>query len=219
MVLRLASGSVLPASAARKRSRASTCTSGMLKWPRNSDTTSLASSCRSRPLSTKMQVSWSPIASWISTAATEQSTPPDSPQMTRPLPTWARILAISADRKCAMRPVARQAGDAAHEVADQLAAARACAPPRGGTARRRACASRRRWPRTARPSTRRPPEAGRQARDAVAVAHPHGVALALLPQPSNSAVSPVISISARPNSRWWPPSTPPPSCATMVCSP
>ena len=54
-------------------------------------------------------------------------------------------------------PVARQAGDAAHEVADQLAARAACAPPRGGTARRRACASRRRWRRTARPSTRRPP--------------------------------------------------------------
>jgi hypothetical protein len=29
-----------------------------------------------------MQVSWSPIASWISTAATEESTPPDRPQIT-----------------------------------------------------------------------------------------------------------------------------------------
>ena len=136
---------------------ASTCTSGMLKWPRNSDTTSLASFRRSRPWSTKMQVSWSPIASWISTAATALSTPPDRPQMTRPLPTWARILAISAGAEVRHGPVARQAGDAAHEVADQLAAAWACAPPRGGTARRRACASRRRWRRTARPSRRRPP--------------------------------------------------------------
>ena len=49
-----------------------------------------------------MQVSWSPIASWISTAATALSTPPDSPQMTRPLPTCARILAISLERKCAI---------------------------------------------------------------------------------------------------------------------
>ena len=49
-----------------------------------------------------MQVSWSPIASWISTAATARSTPPDSPQMTRPLPTCARIFAISLERKCAM---------------------------------------------------------------------------------------------------------------------
>ena len=49
-----------------------------------------------------MQVSWSPTASWISTAATALSTPPESPQITRPLPTWARILAISLDLKCAM---------------------------------------------------------------------------------------------------------------------
>ena len=37
--------------------------------------------------------------------------------------------------------------------------------------------------------------------------------------PSNRADSPVTSNSARPNSRWWPPSTLPPSWATMVCSP
>ncbi len=42
---------------------------------------------RIRPGSTKTQVSWSPIASWISTAATERSTPPERPQITRPLPT------------------------------------------------------------------------------------------------------------------------------------
>ena len=35
----------------------------------------------------------------------------------------------------------------------------------------------------------------------------------------NRAVSPVTSNSARPNSRWCPPSTPPPICSTMVCSP
>jgi hypothetical protein len=35
-------------------------------------------------VSTKTQVSWSPIASWISTAATELSTPPDRPQITGP---------------------------------------------------------------------------------------------------------------------------------------
>jgi hypothetical protein len=49
-----------------------------------------------------MHVSWSPMASWISTAATALSTPPERPQITRPLPTWARILAISVDLKCAM---------------------------------------------------------------------------------------------------------------------
>ncbi len=42
-----------------------------------------------------MQVSWSPIASWISTAATEESTPPDKPQITLPLPTCARMRSIA----------------------------------------------------------------------------------------------------------------------------
>ncbi len=128
-----------------------------------------------------MQVSWSPIASWISTAATALSTPPDRPQMTRPLPTWARILAISAGAEMRHAPVARQAGDAAHEVADQLAAARGVrhlgvelhgvelALLVGDGGERRALRHADHL------------EAGRQARDAVAVAHPHGVALALLP--------------------------------------
>jgi hypothetical protein len=42
-----------------------------------------------------MQVSWSPIASWISTAATEESTPPDRPQITLPV---ADLLADLLDR-------------------------------------------------------------------------------------------------------------------------
>ena len=39
-----------------------------------------ASPSRSSPWSTKTQVSWSPTARWTSAAATEESTPPDSPQ-------------------------------------------------------------------------------------------------------------------------------------------
>ena len=39
----------------------------------------LASFRRSRPWSTNTQVSWSPMARWISAAATEESTPPDRP--------------------------------------------------------------------------------------------------------------------------------------------
>lgn len=54
------------------------------------------------PGSTKMQVSWSPIASWISLAATELSTPPDRPQITRPVPTCWRMRAISRSRKPAI---------------------------------------------------------------------------------------------------------------------
>jgi hypothetical protein len=38
----------------------------------------------------------------IGTAATEESTPPEGPQITRPLPTWARIFSISASRKARM---------------------------------------------------------------------------------------------------------------------
>jgi hypothetical protein len=49
-----------------------------------------------------MQVNCSPMASWISTAATEESTPPESPQTTRREPTWARILAIAWSRNAAM---------------------------------------------------------------------------------------------------------------------
>ena len=78
-------------------------------------------------------------------------------------------------------PVARQAGDAAHEVADQLAALRRVrhlgvelhgvelALLVGDGGERRALGDADHL------------EAGRQPRDAVAVAHPHGVALALLP--------------------------------------
>ena len=49
-----------------------------------------ASPERSSPWSTNTQVSWSPTAFCTSAAATEESTPPDSPQMTRASPTWAR---------------------------------------------------------------------------------------------------------------------------------
>ena len=52
------------------------------------------SSNRSRPLLTKMQVSWSPIALWSSMAVTAESTPPERAQITRPSPTcsWMRLI-------------------------------------------------------------------------------------------------------------------------------
>ena len=94
ITLRLASGSVTPASRSRKRASASTATSGTLKVSRNAAITCSPSPLRIRPWSTKTQVSWSPIARWTSSAATDESTPPESPQITRPSPTWARIRAI-----------------------------------------------------------------------------------------------------------------------------
>src|SRR3546814_225099 len=57
---------------------------------------------RRRPWSTKTQVSCSPIASWISTAATALSTPPDRPHSTRWSPTCARISAILVARNSAI---------------------------------------------------------------------------------------------------------------------
>ena len=91
IALRFSSGSVTPASLARNRSSASTWTSGTWKWPWNVSTTWSASSLRSRPWSTKTHVSWSPTALWTSSAATAESTPPESPQITRSRPTCARM--------------------------------------------------------------------------------------------------------------------------------
>ncbi|MNT19908.1 hypothetical protein D3C72_1551950 [compost metagenome] len=58
----------------------------------NMSITILPSSRRSRPWSTKTQVSWSPMARWISAAATDESTPPDRPRITSSSPTCSRIL-------------------------------------------------------------------------------------------------------------------------------
>ena len=135
MVLRLASGSVDAGERAeeqrrpRRHGRAGCCSGrGTGRRPPR------PRSARIRPWSTKTQVSWSPIASWISTAATAESTPPDRPQITRPLPTWARIAAIASSRKARHRPVAGcRPAIVADEVGEQPARRRACARPRGGT--------------------------------------------------------------------------------------
>ena len=78
MILRFCSGSVTSCSRSRNRSVASTNSSGSSSRS-NRVRTCAASSSRSRPLSTKMQVSRSPIALCSSTAATVESTPPDKP--------------------------------------------------------------------------------------------------------------------------------------------
>ena len=167
MVLRLRSGSADAGERAQEAARpASTWTSGMLKWPRNRSTTSLASPKRSRPVSTKTQVSWSPTASWRSRAATAESTPPERPQMT---PAGAHLLAdalrspargrrASTSRPCSPamrnRKFCRRAGADAR-----------CGRPRGGTGRRRSGGPRRRWRRRARcRSGRRRDEARRHGR-------------------------------------------------------
>ena len=128
-----------------------------------------------------MQVSWSPIASWISTAATALSTPPDRPQMTRPAPTSSRMRVICASRKPAIVQVPDAARDIAGEIAQQLRAVRGVddlgmelhavetTVVVGDGGERCALAD------------ADDAEAGRQPRDPVAVAHPDLLARALLP--------------------------------------
>ena len=153
----------------------------MLKWPRNSRTTCSPSPARIRPWSTKTQVSWSPIASWISTAATAESTPPDRPQMTRPLPTWRLIASRASARKAAivqslfipatlwtkLRISLRAVGRVDDLGMEHQAVVAALLVGDEGEGRVL--------------GSRDAGETGRQAGDAVAVAHPHDVALAGLP--------------------------------------
>ena len=63
-----------------------------------------------RPVSTKTHVSWSPTALCTSAAATAESTPPDSPQITCSSPTWARI----ASTDCSMIDVIVHVGRQPH---------------------------------------------------------------------------------------------------------
>ena len=98
IALRLASGSVTPASFARNRSSAFTWTSGTWKCRANVSSTWSGSPSRLSPWSTKTQVSWSPTARWTSSAATAESTPPLSAQSTRASPTcWADPVDLLVD--------------------------------------------------------------------------------------------------------------------------
>ncbi len=91
IALRLPSGSVTPASFARNRSCAFTCTSGTWKCRANVSSTCSGSPSRFSPWSTNTHVSWSPIARYTRSAATEESTPPESAHRTCASPTCARI--------------------------------------------------------------------------------------------------------------------------------
>ena len=106
---------------ARRRPRGSAgCCSGRGRGR----TTCSASLRRRRPVSTKTQVSWSPIASWISTAATEESTPPERPQITLPVAHLGADAGHRLGAEGGHGPVAAAAGDAVGEVAQDQRAAR-----------------------------------------------------------------------------------------------
>ncbi len=70
-----------------------------------------------------MQVNWLPMALCTSTAATEESTPPESPQITWPVPTFSRIAATVVSMKCAGVQSPR-APQMLKEISDQLRAQR-----------------------------------------------------------------------------------------------
>ena len=124
MILRFVSGSVTPASFARNRSCACTCTSGTWKMPSNVSTTCSASPLRSSPWSTKTHVSWSPTARCTSSAATAESTPPESAQSTRSRADLrADALDLLLDHRGG-RPDRRDAGDLVEEVLQHLLAVR-----------------------------------------------------------------------------------------------
>ena len=95
IILRLVSGSLTPASALRKISRASTSLSETPVASTKSFFTCSASPDRSSPWSTKTQVNWLPTACCTIAAATAESTPPDRPQMTFLVPTMSFTFATS----------------------------------------------------------------------------------------------------------------------------
>ena len=90
----------------KKSSSALTTCRSVLKVPREfADDRLPLRPCRNRPLSTRMQESCGPIASVSRAATTDESTPPDSPQITRSSPTCVADRARSSPRRS--RPAAR----------------------------------------------------------------------------------------------------------------
>ncbi len=172
MIRRFCSGSATPASAAYISSVASTWTTRTPRLRANVSSTCSASFRRSRPWSTNTQVSWSPIALWISAAATDESTPPDSPRITS---SAADLRADGGDRLVDVVghvPVLRAAADVVREAREDR---RALLRVRDlGMELHRVEAARRIGHRRDRARVAAPDhaESRRQRGDLVAVAHP-----------------------------------------------
>ena len=128
------------------RSAAFTCTRSTSNWRRKVSSTWSASPARISPVSTNTQVSWSPTALCTSAAATAESTPPDS-AAEHPLGADLRPHGLDLlldDRH--VRP-GRGAARTRRSGSGRTPRRRGrCAPPRGGTATRRAVARGRAWP-------------------------------------------------------------------------
>ena len=126
-------------------------------------------------------------------------------------PRWHETPPWSSHR-CSRRSAARSS-PAAHDRA-------AYAPPPDGTARHRHGARRRRSRRKA--SHRRSPRRGTRSAARRSCRHGSSRPVHAHPgskMPSNKAQRSTTSRKARPNSRWWPISTLPPSWAQSICSP
>ena len=201
MILRFCSGSVTPGerdrgtAPTRRRTPAAACSRSKRRriCP--------ASSSRITPLSTKMQVRRSPIALWISSAATVESTPPLRPQTDAAVPhllAGSRSTVSCTNDAIVQSPVQPQTSKA--KLREDVECRGRCARLQGGRAARR----------TGDP---RPTIAATGALALVAVtAKPgggglHEVAVArpypqLAPGPRRRAARPARpSIVARPNSR------------------
>ncbi len=90
----------------------------------NSAITAACSSLRNSPLSTRMQDSCGPIAWYSRAAVTDESTPPDRPQITRALPTLRANLLDRLLGEVAQPPGPLAAADGHQEVAQHQAAQR-----------------------------------------------------------------------------------------------
>ena len=110
IIFRFCSGSLTPFSFDRNRSCAFTRIILRPNFPERLSITWSPSPLRSKPWSTKIQMSWSPIAFCKRTPTTLESTPPDSPSKTFLWPTFSRIFAISISIKLSIdqSPVAPQ---------------------------------------------------------------------------------------------------------------
>ena len=95
MRLRLTSGSLDARRAPRRSGRRRRSCECRGRGARATSSTIARSPARSSPVSTKMQVRRSPIARCRSAAATVESTPPDSAQITRPAGACSRIRATA----------------------------------------------------------------------------------------------------------------------------
>ena len=160
------------------RSAAFTWTSGTRKCRPNVSSTCAGSPARHQPgVDEHARELICPIGRCTSSAATAESTPPDSAQRARASPTWWRIRSTARSITFAGVQSGQQAARVVQEPLQHVHAARACGPPRDGTARayspRAGSSIAATGIASVRAVTAKP---GGRPDDRVGVAHPHGLA-------------------------------------------